>query len=346
MTLFDGSGSCVTVLPRDPVTPPQSRPRIRRIFGADAEAAVAIFMAHSRLASPALHPVLARLIAEGTAFCAVIEEFNHRSLAWTPASYMFYCFLSPEADAAFTAAPDPFLTVTLLQEAGRLRSATRLSLLGEREIALANASSGVDVFVLKWVNITPHDFAMESDRGRACLAAGYRACEFALRGYNLRSVRIQSSHRTARVFLGAGFRIQHDHGLVQLPDDTQFCHRVSFAYRRSDYEKLPEGTCVSRLFHYFRPQLNLTSAEKEIIELALDGKTNSQIAQRLNTSLSAVKMRWDRIYQRFERQVPHVLEGLSDSTDRRGTERRRTILRYVDDNPAEVRPCLRAGATP
>ena len=115
-------------------------------------------------------------------------------------------------------------------------------------------------------------------------------------------------------------------------------------------------TATGRLFNQFAPELGLRFEDQELL-LALmeEDLLDEELAPKLKISVAAVKRRWAALYGRIERQRPSFFNnGRKDATtaprqsqpgsqpgrdgNSRGAEKRRKVLRYVDDHPEELRP--------
>jgi len=99
-------------------------------------------------------------------------------------------------------------------------------------------------------------------------------------------------------------------------------------------------TYSTPLFAYTPPRFHLTLAEQDLLEHALEGATDENLASELKISLTAVKKRWSTIYQRVDAVDPDLVSGPFDtvSEGKRGAEKRRGLLAYLRDHPEELRP--------
>lgn len=108
-------------------------------------------------------------------------------------------------------------------------------------------------------------------------------------------------------------------------------------------EVLKDGhTPSTGIFVYTPPRFYFTNAEQELLYHALLGATDTELADRLRISLTAVKKRWNGIYERVS-AVDTGLLAPADSTARagkRGIEKRRHLLAYLRERPEELRPAI------
>jgi hypothetical protein len=103
------------------------------------------------------------------------------------------------------------------------------------------------------------------------------------------------------------------------------------------------GSWLSTIFDYRSPRCFFTRAEQRLLNSALSGRTDEEIADVLAVSLSAVKKCWQSAYARVSLGIPELLPA--DSCDLlcgsgRGAEKRRRLLAYLQSHPEELRPAL------
>jgi len=101
------------------------------------------------------------------------------------------------------------------------------------------------------------------------------------------------------------------------------------------------------LFNYSPPVLLFSAGQQELLRAALDGETDESLARRLGVSVSTVKARWTRIYERAARQLPSRFADVRSRPDdeRRGAQLRHHVIRYVRANPSELTPYLAPSAS-
>lgn len=145
------------------------------------------------------------------------------------------------------------------------------------------------------------------------------------------------------VFTSAGYRI-----LQRFPAGS-VCPATGATLDRSrtlvsltDEEARSElpGSTASFLFEFRAPRLDLTSAERRLLAHAASGMTDKDICETLDLSPNTLKASWRQIYEKFEEKAPHVL--LSDrganGSQKRGAEKRRRVVAFVNDHLEELRP--------
>jgi hypothetical protein len=100
------------------------------------------------------------------------------------------------------------------------------------------------------------------------------------------------------------------------------------------------GSVAGPLFDYHEPMLRLRDTEKQLLAEALNGRTDKELAAKLNLSLPTVKKRWASVFDRVAERRPDLLPdgGPRESQENRGPQKRHRILAYVRTHPEEVRP--------
>lgn len=101
------------------------------------------------------------------------------------------------------------------------------------------------------------------------------------------------------------------------------------------------GAWSSSIFIYNQPKIGFTRSEQRLLEAALRGLTDDELAQELEVSLSAVKKTWRSVYSRIEQSgtgiLPPVPEDRVESFDR-GKGKRYLVLNYLREHPEELKP--------
>jgi hypothetical protein len=97
------------------------------------------------------------------------------------------------------------------------------------------------------------------------------------------------------------------------------------------------GTHASFLFLHVPPQFDFTARQQELLQQAISGATDEDLASQLNVSSSAVKKRWISVYERVSDAMPGWLESAA-SAEARGSEKRRHLLNYLRQHPEELHP--------
>ncbi len=209
-------------------------------------------------------------------------------------------------------------------------------------IRAANSGDGLNLFV--W----------EAD-ARATTELGFLAVVTELgkafvechSGFNVKQVIGQQPRSLIQAAVrGGSWFVHHQTGEYVAPYDS-----AAVGWARSPFilglsrelaHKLP-GSLLSPLFCRACPRVFFTRAEQRLLNVALSGGTDREIADALEVSLPGVKRCWESVYARVSSQLPGLLPqdclGLS-LTRGRGMEKRRRLLSYLRDHPEELRPIL------
>ncbi len=88
--------------------------------------------------------------------------------------------------------------------------------------------------------------------------------------------------------------------------------------------------------------MRLTTSERRLLASACSGLTDREICADLGLSPNTLKATWRQIYDRFEARAPHVLScdevRENGHGSRRGIEKRRRVVSYVQEHLEELRP--------
>jgi DNA-binding CsgD family transcriptional regulator len=99
------------------------------------------------------------------------------------------------------------------------------------------------------------------------------------------------------------------------------------------------GNNQSRLFAYSAPHYSFSFGQKEVLQHALYGASDEEIANMLGVSLSTVHKRWRAIFERVAHVDPTLFgNDVPTRESKRGAEKRRHILNYVQQHLEEIRP--------
>lgn len=100
------------------------------------------------------------------------------------------------------------------------------------------------------------------------------------------------------------------------------------------------GTWVSSLFVYEPPKFGFRTSEQRLLLAALEARTDEQIAEKLEISLSTVKKTWRQIYERVAEFDSELILDLHSEGGRpeRGKTKKQRLLAYLREHMQEVRP--------
>jgi hypothetical protein len=101
------------------------------------------------------------------------------------------------------------------------------------------------------------------------------------------------------------------------------------------------GKVGGSLFKWQPPRFYFTPAEQELLLHALTGETEEELASDLHVAPVSIKKRWQGIYARVENIAPEVFASPPHAADhKRGGEKRRYLLHYLQHHMEELRPLL------
>jgi hypothetical protein len=105
------------------------------------------------------------------------------------------------------------------------------------------------------------------------------------------------------------------------------------------------GSWVGSLFDYHPPRFWFSASEQRLLIRSISDRTetNGTLAKELRLSLPTVKKMWLSIYDRVAEHAPELIAGDAESSvdGKRGKEKRRRLLAYLQNHPEELRPALR-----
>lgn len=168
---------------------------------------------------------------------------------------------------------------------------------------------------------------------------------YELRGCNIKAIWHEAyGAKTLRLTLGCGLLQRDDwadywatRGTTPPADERPYLLGLT-----KEEALANPGTHASFLFLHVSAQFDFTARQQELLQQALRGATDDELAGELKVSASAVKKRWISVYQRVSDAMPGWLESAAANNDARGAEKRRYLLNYLRQHPEELHP---AGAT-
>jgi hypothetical protein len=193
-------------------------------------------------------------------------------------------------------------------------------------IARANAGDGVDVAMLYGCWLSHSLSGHELQQVQAQLAMSLAQL---LAGYKARTL-FGEAH-------GAQVPYMRQSGTVR--EIATYPERDSVLNLMMASDAFARPTSVGgAMFIFDAPVLHLTTSEQALLNAALTGATDADLATSLGVSLSAIKARWRSIFARFAELAP---DYESAERDGRGPQKRHHVLRYLRDHPEELRPFRR-----
>lgn len=246
-------------------------------------------------------------------------------------------FVTDEFMQAIRAAGAPGVSRRLVEQ----MRAGQSPILSREAARRANAGAGLNLLIL-------HVGAMggTDDQIDAVMLRAPESFFWVHGGYYFREILFELRGARARLFsLSGGFHERSDYAAfyraegraAPAPTERQWLLGVT----RAEAEQ-QRGSYISSLFAFDRPRLGLRPGEQSLLEHALRGQTDEEIAHTLAASLSTVKTRWRAIYDRVVDRAPALLPEPAWETgpteQKRGAEKRRTLLHYLRHHPEELRP--------
>lgn len=235
-------------------------------------------------------------------------------------------FLKHEFVESYLKSPQPFLAAQIYNRELEGKSV----LMDRQEIAAANWNTGLYIFVLHYVQreMDPYSRAFEE-----VLTVAHTGFRDTTEGYDLLAL-WQEAFRDedAAILSSGGMRVYADFGEFQ-HDGVSMHGRLMGLTREQALADHP-GSTVSFSFRTPRPKFGFTPGQQRVLEIALRGESDSEIAEELSVSRDAIKQMWRAIYERLESSsVFGIVQA--DYTNHR---RRRALLDYLRSHPEELRP--------
>jgi hypothetical protein len=286
-----------------------------------------------------LAEVWSALLQQGSAISAVVEDLDHaaenRLLAFGISVFLTDEFVrQAKTPPLFWIGPE-LIRCTIKNDS---------PILNQAEIGRANSGDGLNLFVWEVCTdptVEAELLAVTGELGKAFVEyhAGFRIKE------------VMGQHPFGRVLRGAieggGWLVENRIGEYVPVDDPGAIERAGAPFvlglTRELARKNP-GSFLSLIFDYKPPRLFLRPAEQRLLDAALGGGTDEEIAEALGVSVSAVKKCWQSVYGRVGLRLPELVPGNAMSDGVRGTEKKRRLLAYLRDHPEEMRPILPASA--
>lgn len=201
-------------------------------------------------------------------------------------------------------------------------------------IAQCNANGGLNVFIV-------HSGVPEFRPGEDVLdlKAHLMAAFIGLhKGYQIKRVMVEAFGLKELAFyaIASLFHPLKSYNLTLQASRCSFLLELT----RKDVTSMPTHPLLP-IFAYTHPRCFFAPGEKELLERALEGNTDEELAIDLGLSLSAIKKRWARIFERSEGCIPDFVSASRQQSKidhGRGAQRRHLLLRYIRTHPEEVAP--------
>ena len=249
-------------------------------------------------------------------------------------------FIEPKLMDAYVAQPRAFAFMDVLERVARAER----PILGPAQIARANGGDGLDLIVL----YMQRGWDLKLPIWREVGEMGHQSYVEHHRGYNIRRALQEDWTNHKAIYLAAGYQELATVAVDPATLPSGFaCSAPSRTLLYADCETVKlraPGSSVSYVFQKREPRCFFTLAQQKLLEGALEGATDRELAESLDLSPTTIKHSWRDIYDRVLVNVPYVLpDGEAEDESKRGREKRRHVLAYVKDHPEEIRPLIRRG---
>ncbi|WP_411892195.1 helix-turn-helix transcriptional regulator [Yoonia sp. SDW83-1] len=254
------------------------------------------------------------------------------------AGFGLSAFIPDHIAEAFMAEAEPYLNDRLLR---RWKDGDKSMFLDREGQASGNSGDGLELLILEGCGNTKtgHEI-IDYDLINAIIPAYHRVHD----GFNVKRHLHETELKYANVQYSGGNQklcdlvIQHPFSMSAAGHGP----RAMFGLSRRMIDRHNITGHANVVLHYVPPILGLLPREQQICTLALSGLTDVEVAGRIGISRDAVKQYWQVIYGRMDARVPDVLQSASPEGNsvRRGPEKRRRALAYIQMHLAELRPHL------
>jgi hypothetical protein len=314
--------------------------RVRTMNAADAADAALLIRKHCPVSEALTHSLtglLFQLVEDEVLNGVIVEYISGHGVPPKMAAFGLSGFVRDEWADSYLAAPLPHLALSLLHSA--LPGAKRPVFLTFDEISRDNAGAGLSLVPLFWLQ---QSYDPTDPETHVLLAHGLQLFFQRHRGYRIRRILKDVPAHLSSAHLDVGFR---EHHRFKAGTPLTFCPEVAleddhFVYiaNKADIEGAWPGKTIGHLFAYQPPRCGFTRHEQQVLARAVDGLTDTQIAEHLCISVAAVSLRWRSVYNRIADRAPSVLQSEENGEGVRGLEKRRQVIGFVTEHPEELRP--------
>lgn len=225
----------------------------------------------------------------------------------------------------------PFLSRAFLEQ---WQSGAR-PFLTRKEVAEANAGDGVNLVILHygWCNdVSPEDMAtiqvVQTERF-IYDHAGYLTKEYVheVFGGPLREF-----------MLASGMTVKQDYGEETWREALAGVPEENWPYLTTYGDEASRAGTLAAIFRSksTRPRFGFSPGEQRLLLLALDGRSDEELAAALALSAWTVKKRWQSVYAKVDAVDPSVVAP--PQHDDKLRQRRRFLLAHLRERFEELRP--------
>ncbi len=217
--------------------------------------------------------------------------------------------------------------------------------LSDKEVREANSGEGLNELVWETLTLQSH-----SKRADAYHLMGHAYIQIH-RGFRLKEMITSQAESEERLLwaIDAGglyWDPKSARYVKSLKDGSgKFVQKPHIVGITRELELGRPGSWVGTLFDYQPPRFYFSPAEQRLLSCASSDPTgtNPTLAKRLDVSLPTIKKRWLSIYERVSETAPELIAGQAKirAENKRGKEKRRRLVAYLQEHPEELRPVLR-----
>ena len=242
--------------------------------------------------------------------------------------------LSVYASQAFTdkiLAGRPLLSRAFLEE----WEAGRRPYLTTKEVADANAGDGLNLLVLHygWCKDVPPEEMMQIQVVQTERFihehTGYLTKEYIheVFGAQLREF-----------MLGSGMLLHNDHRADTWRSELTSVTEDDWPYLFAFGSEASRAGTLTSMFRSkgARPRFGFSPGEQRMLLLALEGRSDEELATALDLSAWTIKKRWQSVYTKIDAVDPSVVA--SPQQDDKNRQRRRFLLAHLREHLEELRP--------
>ncbi len=269
------------------------------------------------------------ILQRGLGYGAVVFDPNEQKRIF---AFGIRCFVDCDTAESFRNYEEPFLTRTMLD---RWRTGETPFLL-EPDVGRANADTGVNLFVAHWGIAIPRTDALIG-AVMPPLLQGFIAGS---RGLNIRIIIEEVFYFPREVANGLPVHVKElssHHCDQTYPQDAK-----PFLIITAREHVIPTEAnlfALSLFSPFAPPYLNFTGPQRDLLRIALINDSDEWIAEILDVSLSAVKKRWQSIYDIMSGGCPDAFpKNMALRDGQRGVEKRKYVLHYIRNHPEELHP--------
>ena len=271
------------------------------------------------------------ILQRGLGYGAVVFNPNEQKRIL---AFGIRCFVDFDTAESFRNYEEPFLTRTMLD---RWRTG-KTPFLVEPDVGRANADNGVNLFVAHCGIAKPWTDEVIS----AIMPPLLQGFIAGSRGLNIRIIIEEVFYFSREVANGLPVHIQElssNHCDKTYPRDAKPFLIIT---AREHVVPTDANLFALSLFSPFEPpRLNLTRPQRDLLRTALINDSDEWIAGILDVSLSAVKKRWQSIYDIMSGGCPDAFpKNMALRDGQRGVEKRKYVLHYIQHHPEELHPYI------